>query len=125
MALRRIQHHVMKYMGTLADMKASGTRVICSCSKCHAWSEVDLDAMILLLGEDGSLWDRSPPCENGDCPELCKFLASGGSVMKPLRSWWAFSLDDLPPRAWMGGWTGAAHPPRAQESSRSPARSST
>jgi hypothetical protein len=101
----------MKWQGVLSDMKAEGTHVICSCSACGWHEVVDLDAMIALLGADGSLWDRRPPCEK--CDKTCLFLASPGrgTPVRPCKSWWAFSMDDLPPEAWMGGWTGLPEPP--------------
>ena len=108
MGLRYRPQSVPQWMSTLGEMKRWGTRVICSCGKCHAWRPVDLDPLGVLLDWDGSLWDRRPPCEEGDCPGLCLFLASPGTgtPMRPLKSD-GYTLDDLPPQAWMGGWTGA------------------
>jgi hypothetical protein len=99
----------MTLQGTLAQMKTAGSRVICICATCGAWDVVDVNEMIRLLGADGSLWDRQPPCEVGDCDQLRHFMASSGAsaVMRPLLSP-GRNFHELPKEAWCGGWTGLA-----------------
>jgi hypothetical protein len=92
-------------MSTLGAMKAAGTRVRLMGCGCANWSDVDLGEMIAMLGEDGSLWDRRPPCP--ECGELQHFLASPGpsTPFRPLQSVPRDS-DQNPLPFHVGGWTG-------------------
>lgn len=96
---------VMAWQSTLSMMRAHSTRVRRVCS-CGFWKDVDVAEMEALLGADGSLWDRRPPCDR--CDRLSHFMASPGpgSPFLPLLSPSASSMDNLPPQAWMAGWTG-------------------
>ena len=88
----------------LAQMKRQGSHVISTCSRCGSW---DVDEMIRLLGEDGSLRDRFPSCEAGDCDGLRHFLAGPGpgTPKRPLLSP-GRNFNPLPFEAWCGDWTG-------------------
>lgn len=100
---------VPQWKSTLVRMKENHTHVRMMCLRCGFWADVDIDLFIALLGWDGSLWDRRPPCENGDCNGLLSFHASPG----PGTPFWPLSsgvpLERLPPQAWMGGWIGIGH----------------
>lgn len=96
---------VMAWQSTLGEMKRYGTRVRLMGCGCPHWSEVDLDEMIAALGEDGSLWDRRPPCPK--CDRLQHFMASPGegTPFLPLLSQPRDS-DEKPLPYHVGGWTG-------------------
>ena len=101
------RRHVMMWQGVLCDMKRVGGVAIFTCPSCGTWGDVDLDVMIRILGHDGSLWDRMPPCENDACDRLAHFMAAPGknTPMRPMLSL-ILNRDALPAEAWMGGWTG-------------------
>lgn len=106
----------MVWMSTLENMVAYEAHVIQTCGACGWWAVTDLAAMVALLGADGSLWDRRPPCEA--CGGESHFMASGGpgTAKRPLLSPRHSTIDTLPPQAWMGGWTGDWRPGMAQRS---------
>lgn len=100
---------VPDWCGTLEQMIRHGTRVAATCRACgRLQRSVDLDAMVALLGRDGSLWDRQPPCEVGDCHGRVYYRAHAGGRLP-----WALLYSDpalqpyLPIAALCGGWTGA------------------
>lgn len=107
MAFPRNRTYAPEWMSTVSAMIRHQTRVICTCGACAWWERVeDLTPYRELLGDDGSLWDRRPPCP--ECGALAHFMASPGqgTPMRPLKSPCLISLEELPPQAWMGGWTG-------------------
>lgn len=96
---------VQAWQSTLGEMKRHGTRVRLMGCGCPHWSEVDLDEMIAILGEEYTLWDRRPPCPK--CDGLQHFMASpGGSTpFRPLLSVPRDS-DQNPLPFHVAGWTG-------------------
>lgn len=104
--LKSRARHVPQWMSTLEHMKRWGTHVRCICSTCGFWSEVNLDPLVMLLGWDGSLWDRRPPCPFLYCEGLMTFHASPGDGTPTRLLSSGVELEALPPQAWMGGWVG-------------------
>ena len=100
------KRHVMKWQGVLCDMKHYGGVAIWTCP-CGRWADLELDDMIHILGADGSLWDRMPPCDDESCDRLAHFMAAPGqgTPMRPMLSL-ILNRDGLPAEAWMGGCTG-------------------
>lgn len=96
---------VLDWQSDLAAMKRLGTRVRLMGCGCPYWSDVDLDEMIRILGEDGTLWDRRPPCPK--CDGLQHFMASPAPATPflPLLSVPRDS-DQNPLPFHVGGWMG-------------------
>lgn len=109
MALSR-SRNIPYWAGTLEQMIRQDSGVRSECRKCgHQSPALDLEAFVRILGRDGSLWDRHPPCERGDCDGELYFRAtpsrSGGPPWVLLYSD-VMLRDRLPIQAWCGGWTG-------------------
>lgn len=107
MGVRERPGAVMDWQSTLAMMRAHGTVVVRSCSRCGLWGELDLDqAERELGGADMSLWDCRPPCAL--CGGAMHHLAGlAGTPRRPLLSQPGDSDEHpLPPQAWMAGWRG-------------------
>jgi hypothetical protein len=60
----------MAWQGTLAQMKQEGTLLVQSCTGCGAWSELNLDTMIIQYGDGWAARGRRPAC--GRCGERGK-----------------------------------------------------
>lgn len=78
----------MAWQGTLAQMKAHGTRLAqtASCECRGNWVEIDVDKLLAEHGPDWSAWDRRPPCAR--CGKPGHYMASPGtgSPFRPLRT---------------------------------------
>ncbi|NEX91168.1 hypothetical protein [Caulobacter sp. 17J65-9] len=60
---------------TLGEMRANGWRLTSRCRTCMLEMVVNLDILILLKGEDFSLWNRTAPCRRLYCPGIVDFWA--------------------------------------------------
>lgn len=68
----------LAWQGTLAQMRANGTRVAQACIRgdCRRWANLNVDELIRQFGEDFMLWDRRPPCPA--CGDPTHYMAAPG-----------------------------------------------
>lgn len=92
----------MGWQSTIWQMAKHKTRVISTGCRCGRSDKVSLLRMYLLLGWNGSLWDRRHPCDH--CDGLRHFMGSPGpgTVMRPMIT--GLTLEQLPWQAWLDGW---------------------
>lgn len=78
MGTRTADRTPMGWQGTLAQMKAHGTRIAqhCITRDCRRWVALDVDDLIATYDPDLMLWDRRPPCEL--CGGPTHYMASPG-----------------------------------------------
>lgn len=84
---RNIDRTPMAWQGTLAQMKAHGTRLAQTAPcKCSPWIDLDVDQLIAKWGPEWMAWDRRPPCKNCGAPG--HYMASPGhsTPFRPLRT---------------------------------------
>lgn len=92
----------MAWQSTIWQMAQYNTPVISTGCRCKRYERVSLLRMYLLLGWNGSLWDRRHPCDH--CGDFRHFMASPGegSVMRPMIT--GLMPEQLPWQAWLDGW---------------------
>ena len=101
-----VQYHDLRealgWQSTIWRMAQAKTLVISTGCKCGRHDKVSLLRMYLLLGWNGSLWDRRHPCDH--CDDLRHFMGSPGptTVMRPMIT--GLTIEQLPWQAWTDGW---------------------
>lgn len=107
MATRSGPHFILEWQSTLGAMRRCGTRVRWSCPTCNRWGDADVGRLIQLLGEEGSLWDRTPPCEAEGCTGQVRFFASPGAAtpFRPMRTDGITHPPPPPEHVDMAGWS--------------------
>ena len=93
----------LAWQGTLAQMKAQGTRVAQTCTEatCRRWAVLSVDNLVAEFGPDYILWDRRPPCAM--CGGQTHYMAAPGPST-PFRPLLSGPKADAARRAFLNGF---------------------
>jgi hypothetical protein len=88
MGTRTDDKRPMAWQGTLAQMRAHGTRVAqcCTAADCRCWEVLTVDGLAAQFGEEFMLWDRRPPSRMCGVPTHYMAAPGPGTPFRPLLS---------------------------------------